>query len=115
MGIQANDLMCAMTTVSSVTVMPPTVVQGMTCVDALALHTIKLVVVALPCKISTGAHAMDVKYAGIAIIAVLGGVVYSTSSAVERALMQAFSQSTAAQRLAVLYTQGTILGVVSSS
>jgi hypothetical protein len=58
---------------------------------------------------------MDVKYAGFAVIAVLGGVVYSNSSAVERALMQAFSQSTAAQRLAVLYTQGTHLGLVSKS
>jgi hypothetical protein len=56
---------------------------------------------------------MDVKYVGYAVIAVLGGVVYSNPYAVERALMQAFSQSTAAQRLAVLYTQGTLLGFIS--
>lgn len=52
---------------------------------------------------------MDVKYVGVAIVAVLAGVIYSNSAAVERALMQALSQSTAAQRLAVLYTQGTNL------
>jgi hypothetical protein len=52
--------------------------------------------------------SMDLKYASFAVVAVLGGVLYSNSAAVERALMQAFSQSTAAQRLAVLYTQGVL-------
>lgn len=55
--------------------------------------------------------SMDVKVVGFAIIAVLGGVIFSSSAALEKALMQAFSQSTAAQRLAVLYTQGTPLQV----
>jgi hypothetical protein len=54
---------------------------------------------------------MDVKYTGFAVVAVLAGVIYSNSAAVERALMQAFSQSAAAQRLAVLYTQGMPVAV----
>eukprot|EP00882_Tetradesmus_deserticola_P001942 GHRQ01002081.1.p1 GENE.GHRQ01002081.1~~GHRQ01002081.1.p1 ORF type:complete len:357 (+),score=115.04 GHRQ01002081.1:57-1127(+) len=48
---------------------------------------------------------VDVTHVGVAIIVVFGVVLFSNSAALEKALMQAFSQSTAAQRLAVLYTQ----------
>lgn len=53
---------------------------------------------------------MDAKYLGVAcaVCAIAVGILWVNSAAVERKLMQAFSQSTAAQRLAVLYTQGTL-------